>query len=242
MNGVHDMGGMHGFGPVRPEPGEPRFHAPWEARALGLTLAMGATGAWNLDQTRQARESLPAARYLSASYYEIWILALERLLRERGLIGTDELADGRPRAPARPLPRVLRAAEVDAVLARGAPTARPAVTAARFAVGDLVRTRQRHPAGHTRVPRYARGRVGVVEQLHGAHVFAEAHAASPPGGAFDEAPQWLYTVRFDGRELWGEDAEPGTSLSIDAWEATLEPASEETGAVMAGAGLRETPA
>ena len=113
---------------------------------------------------------------------------------------------------------------------------------ARFAVGDLVRTRQRHPAGHTRVPRYARGRAGVVEQLHGAHVFAEAHAASPPGGAFDEAPQWLYTVRFDGRELWGEDAEPGTSLSIDAWEATLEPASEETGAGTGGAGLQETPA
>lgn len=242
MNGVHDMGGMHGFGPVRPEAAEPRFHAPWEARALGLTLAMGATGAWNLDQTRHTRESLPAARYLSASYYEIWILALERLLRERGLLGADELADGRPRAPARPLPRVLRATEVDAVLARGAPTARTAATAARFAVGDLVRTRQRHPAGHTRVPRYARGRVGVVEQLHGAHVFAEAHAASPPGGAFDEAPQWLYTVRFDGRELWGEDAEPGTSLSIDAWEATLEPASEETGAGTGGAGLRETPA
>lgn len=224
MNGVHDMGGMHGFGPVRLEPGEPRFHAPWEARALGLTLALGATGAWNLDQTRHARESLPAARYLAASYYEIWILALERLLRERGLASADELAEGRPRAPARPLPRVLRAADVEAVLARGAPTARPAAGAPRFAVGDRVRTRQRHPAGHTRVPRYARGRLGVVEHLHGAHVFAEAHAASPPGAPFDEAPQWLYTVRFDGRELWGEEAEPDTSLSIDAWESTLEPA------------------
>lgn len=225
MNGVHDMGGMHGFGPIQPEPDVPRFHAPWEARALGLTLAMGASGAWNLDQTRRARESLPAARYLAASYYEIWILALEHLLRERGLASGEELSEGRPSAPARPLPRVLRAADVDAVLARGAPTARPADTAPRYAVGDRVRARQRHPAGHTRVPRYARGRLGVIEHLHGVHVFAETHAASPPGTPFDEAPQWLYTVRFDGRELWGDDAEPGTSLSIDAWESTLEPAS-----------------
>jgi nitrile hydratase beta subunit len=226
MNGLHDMGGMHGFGAVRPEPGEPRFHAPWEARALGLTLAMGATGAWNLDQTRHARESLPPARYLTASYYGIWILALQQLLRQRGLASEAELADGQPRAAARTLPRVLRAGDVDAVLARGAPTERPAPAAPRFAVGDRVRTRNRHPAGHTRVPRYARGRCGVVERLHGAHVFAETHAVSPPWAAFDEAAQWLYTVRFDGRELWGDDAEPGLRLSIDAWESTLEPAPE----------------
>jgi nitrile hydratase len=226
MNGAHDMGGMHGFGRVQPEPGEPHFHAPWEARALGLTLAMGATGAWNLDQTRRARESLPPARYLGASYYEIWILALEQLLRERGLASAEELADGRLRSPARPLPRVLGAADVDAVLARGSPTARSAATAPRFAAGDRVRALNRHPAGHTRVPRYARGRCGVVECLHGLHVFPERHAASAPGAPFDEAPQWLYTVRFDGRELWGDDAEPDTSLSIDAWESTLEPAPE----------------
>jgi nitrile hydratase beta subunit len=226
MNGVHDMGGMHGFGAVQPKPDEAHFHAAWEARALGLTLALGASGAWNLDQTRHARESLPPARYLSASYYGIWVLALQQLMRERGLATTEELADGRRREPARALPRVLRATDVDAVLARGAPTARTAVTEPRFAVGDRVVTRNRHPAGHTRVPRYARGRVGVVERLHGAHVFAEAHAASPPGAAFDEAPQWLYTVRFDGRELWGDDAEPGLQLSIDAWESTLEAAPE----------------
>jgi nitrile hydratase len=89
-----------------------------------------------------------------------------------------------------------------------------------------VRALNRHPAGHTRVPRYARGRCGVVECLHGLHVFPERHAASAPGAPFDEAPQWLYTVRFDGRELWGDDAEPDTSLSIDAWESTLEPAPE----------------
>ena len=225
MNGVHDMGGMHGFGPVQPETGTAKFHAPWERRALGLTLAMGATGAWNLDQARRARESLPAARYLAASYYEIWILGMQSLLLERGLVSAEELASGRaagttPSTP--PVPRVLRAGAVDAVLARGAPTERPATAPARFAVGDQVRTVNRHPAGHHRVPRYARGRRGVIEHVHGCHVFADAHAASPPGAPFDEAPQWLYTVRFEGAELWGDDAEPGLSLSIDAWESTLE--------------------
>jgi nitrile hydratase beta subunit len=225
MNGVHDMGGMHGFGPVQPETETAKFHAPWERRALGLTLAMGATGAWNLDQARRARESLPAARYLAASYYEIWILGMQSLLLERGLVSAEELATGRaagttPSTP--PVPRVLRAGAVDAVLARGAPTERPATASARFAVGDQVRTVNRHPAGHHRVPRYARGRRGVVEHVHGCHVFADAHAASPPGAPFDEAPQWLYTVRFEGAELWGDDAEPGLSLSIDAWESTLE--------------------
>ena len=222
MNGVHDMGGMHGFGPVLPETGTEKFHAPWERRALGLTLAMGATGAWNLDQARRARESLPAARYLAASYYEIWIRGMESLLLERGLVSAEELASGRATGTPPPVPRVLRASDVDAVLARGAPTARPAAAPARFAVGDRVRTVNRHPAGHSRVPRYARGRRGVVEHVHGTHVFADAHAASPPGTPFDEAPQWLYTVRFEGAELWGEDAEPGLRLSIDAWESTLE--------------------
>ena len=222
MNGVHDMGGMHGFGPVQPETRTEKFHAPWERRALGLTLAMGATGAWNLDQARRARESLPAARYLAASYYEIWIRGMESLLLERGLVSAEELASGRATGTPPPVPRVLRPSDVDAVLARGAPTARPAAAPARFAVGDRVRTVNRHPAGHTRVPRYARGRRGVVEHVHGTHVFADAHAASPPGEPFQEAPQWLYTVRFEGAELWGEDAEPGLRLSIDAWESTLE--------------------
>jgi nitrile hydratase subunit beta len=222
LNGVHDMGGMHGFGPVQPETGTAKFHAPWERRALGLTLAMGATGAWNLDQARRARESLPAARYLAASYYEIWILGMQSLLLERGLVSAEELASGRAASTTPSVPRVLRAGAVDAVLARGAPTERPASAPARFAVGDQVRTVNRHPAGHHRVPRYARGRRGVIEHVHGCHVFADAHAASPPSAPFDEAPQWLYTVRFEGAELWGDDAEPGLSLSIDAWESTLE--------------------
>ena len=225
MNGVHDMGGLHGFGPLPLEENEPLFHAPWERRALGLTLAIGAAGQWNIDQSRSARESLPPATYLSSPYYRIWVLGVEKLLQQRGLVTAQELAAGHALEPGRPLARVLRAEAVDAALARGTPTERPVTTPARHAVGDRVRALNRHPAGHTRLPRYVRGHVGTVVLVHGAHVFADRHAASAPGQPFDEAPQWLYTVAFDGRELWGDDAEPGTSVSVDAWESYLEPAT-----------------
>ncbi|MFO1329088.1 MAG: nitrile hydratase subunit beta [Rubrivivax sp.] len=222
MNGVHDMGGMQGYGPVRPEDPEPLFHAAWERRALGLTLAMGATGQWNIDQSRSARESLPPAVYLSSSYYEIWIRALERLMLERGLVTTDELAQGQLQEPARPVARVLAAQGVGAALARGTPTERPARAPARFGVGDRVRARNVHPQGHTRLPRYVRGHVGTVTLVHGGHVFADRHAASAPGQPFDDRPEWLYTVAFDGQALWGASAEPGTLVSVDAWEPYLE--------------------
>jgi nitrile hydratase len=225
MNGVHDMGGLHSFGPVQLEADEPLFHAPWERRALGLTLAIGATGQWNIDQSRSARESLPPATYLGSSYYRIWILALERLMVRRGLVTEHELAAGHLQTPALPLARVLRAEAVDAALARGTPTERKTTAPARFAVGDRVRALNCHPAGHTRLPRYVRGQVGTVVLVHGAHVFADRHAASAPGQPFDESPQWLYTVAFDGQALWGEDAEPDLRVSVDAWESYLEPAA-----------------
>jgi nitrile hydratase len=225
MNGVHDMGGLHGFGPVRPDDaGAPLFHASWERRALGLTLAMGATGEWNIDQSRAARESLPPATYLGASYYAIWTLALEKLLLARGLVQADELAAGRRLHAALPVARVLPADGVAAALARGTPTARLPPAPARFAPGQRVRALNIHPQGHTRLPRYVRGHVGEVTDVHGAHVFADRHAASPPGQPFDEAPTWLYTVAFDGAELWGADAEAGTRISVDAWEPYLEAA------------------
>ncbi len=224
MNGVHDMGGLHGFGAVHPDPAEALFHAPWERRALALTLAMGATGQWNIDQSRSARESLPPATYLASSYYRIWILGLERLMLDRGLVSADELAAGRALHPPRPLPRVLRADAVAGVLARGAPTQRQPMAPARFSVGDRVRARNLHPPGHTRLPRYVRGRVGEVVLVHGAHVFADRHAATAPGQPFDEQPNWLYTVSFAASALWGEDAEASTQVSVDAWEPYLEAA------------------
>jgi nitrile hydratase len=227
MNGVHDMGGMHGFGAVQPGVSDPLFHAPWERRAFGLTLAMGATGQWNIDQSRSARESLPAATYLGAGYYGIWLRGLESLMLARGLVTPDELAAGHAQVPALPVARVLRPDAVAAALARGTPTERAPTRAARFAPGQPVRAANRHPAGHTRLPRYVRGHVGTVLRVHGVHVFADRHAASAPGAPFDESPQWLYAVAFDGSELWGADAEPGLQVVVDAWEPCLEPVSRE---------------
>ena len=217
-----DLGGQSGHGPIAPEPEHERFHAAWEPRALALTLAMGATGSWNIDMSRAARETLPD--YARLSYYQIWLAALQRLLQERGLVQAEELAAGQPLHPARALARVLRAADVPRVLATGSPTQRPAESAGTpspaFAVGQRVRTRSTPVAHHTRLPGYVRGRVGTVQALHGAHVFADTHAHGQ-----GEQPQWLYTVAFNGAELWGaQGTEPCLTVSIDAWEPYLEAA------------------
>lgn len=223
MNGVHDMGGLQGFGPVLPEQDEPLFHAQWEKRALAITLAMGAGGQWNIDQSRAARESLPPATYLGSSYYEIWIRALEHLMHSRGLVTPDELRIGiAATTPATPF-RTLHADSVDAGLARGSPTGREVGQAARFAIGDRVLARNMHPIGHTRLPRYVRGHAGTVARVHGAHVFADSHATKTLA-PFDEDPQWLYTVVFDAQELWGAQADASAQISVDAWEPYLEPA------------------
>jgi nitrile hydratase len=219
MNGVHDMGGMHGFGPVVPEPNEPPFHAPWEKRAFALTLAMGMPGGWNLDMSRFARESMPPAEYLASSYYEIWIAGLQTLMQQRGLISKEEIEQGHAQGAAKPVARILTAADVEQVLYRGGPTGRDTKTSARFAKGDRVRMKNINPPTHTRLPRYVRGHLGTIDLVHGAHVFADSHARGE-----GENPQWLYTVRFDGRELWGADADPTVSVSVDAWEPYLEPA------------------
>jgi len=219
MNGVQDMGGMMAFGPVEPEADEPPFHAEWEGRVFGLALAAAATGAWNLDMGRHARESLPPAEYLSSTYYAIWLSGLERLVVKCGLLSEAELAAGTPLEPAKPQQRVLTAEMVPKIPLGGGgmPTLRPIDAPARFSIGDAVVTRNLHPKGHTRLPGYTRGKRGVIERVHGAHVFADAHAAG-----LGEAPQWLYTVRFCGTEIWGEDADPTLSTSIEAWESYLD--------------------
>ncbi|HYL02599.1 MAG TPA: nitrile hydratase subunit beta [Steroidobacteraceae bacterium] len=211
-----DLGGQAGYGPVVPEPEGELFHAPWEPQVLAITLAMGATGAWNIDMSRSARESL--ADYAALSYYQIWLKGLERLLRDRALVHPEEIAAARVLYPG-PLPgRVLQTADVPALLARGAPTARRASAPARFAIGEWVRTRAARPDHHTRLPGYARGKIGSIERVHGAHVFADANAQG-----LGEQPRWLYTVAFEGRELWGERSAAGIIVSIDAWEPYLEP-------------------
>jgi nitrile hydratase beta subunit len=220
VNGPHDLGGAHGFGPVVPEPDEPVFHAEWERRVLALTLAAGSAGSWNLDQARFARESIPPARYLASSYYEIWLAGLERLLVEQGLITNEELGRGEADGPAQSGGRRLAAADVARALAsRRGSTERPADGEPRFGAGDAVRARVMHPAGHTRLPRYVRGRAGVVDAVRGRHVYPDHHAHG-----LGEDPQWLYTVVFDGPELWGADTDPTVSVSIDAFEPYLVPA------------------
>ena len=217
MNGVHDMGGMHGFGTVEPEPDEPPFHADWEGRVLAMQRAMRHTRSWKIDMSRDAQERLPAQVYLAASYYQRWALGIEKNALERGLIDADEVAAGHALRPGRPVRRMTKD-DLGGAFTRGS-FSRPTATTARFKPGERVRTRNIHPRSHTRLPRYARGHVGLVEAVRGCHVFPDAVVA---GG--DENPQWLYTVVFEGRELWGESADPTLRVSVEAFEPYLEPA------------------
>jgi nitrile hydratase beta subunit len=216
VNGIHDMGGMHGFGPVAPERDEPVFHDDWEGRALALNRAMGYARLWSIDESRAAIEELPADVYLTRTYYQKWLLRLEQLLIARGLVDADEMAAGRSLRPGKPLPRKLEAASVAAALTRGSYGREPRAPA-RFKAGDRVRTHNINPATHTRLPRYARGRIGTIECVRGCHVFPDSVAIGQ-----GENPQWLYTLRFDGRELWGEGCDPNLKVSIEAFEPYLE--------------------
>ncbi len=212
MNGIQDLGGMHCFGEVVPEENEPVFHADWEARTLALTLATGALGGWNIDQSRSARESLPPGVYLSSSYYRIWFEALERSIAAAGLL------DGSHDGTARSWPRIADA------LATGTSYARDPATAARYAVGDRVRTRMIHPAGHTRLPRYARAQPGTIVRVHGAFVYPD-RSAVPIGHHPDPTPEWMYTVEITGTDLWGPESDPTVSVCLEVWEPYLEPMS-----------------
>ena len=209
-----DLGGQRGHGTVVPEPEGELFHAEWEPRAFALTLAMGATRAWNLDMSRAARETLP--EYSTLSYYEIWVAGLQRLLQERGMLDDAEIVAARALLPPVAVSRVLAAANVESVLAAGAPTARPATMAPRWHVGDRVRAVSEVSIHHTRLPGYVRGKCGVIERAHGMHVFADAHAQG-----LGEQQQWLYTVSFTAIDLW-PDAAPGHTVAVDAWEPYLE--------------------
>jgi nitrile hydratase len=218
MNDVHDMGGIRGFGPVLPEANEPPFHAKWEGRVLAMQRATGYLGLWTIDASRAAIETLPPDIYLAASYYEKWALGVEKCLIEHDLVGADEIAAGHSLRPGKKLARKLMAADIDTKLKRGAYD-RPAPAPARFAPGNLVRAKNLNPSTHTRLPRYARGHLGMIEAIRGCHVFPDTAAIGQ-----GENPHWLYTVVFAGRELWGDAADPNLKVSVEAWEPYLEPA------------------
>jgi len=219
MNGVHDMGGMQGFGKVEPEADEPAFHEPWEGRVLALNRAMGFSGVWTIDTGRATRETLPAHVYLASSYYEKWALGLEQLLIDHGLVGAEEFEAGRSLHPGKPLERKVTAANYKVVLGRRS-FARPTNAPAQFKLGDRVRMKDINPPTHTRLPRYVRGRIGSVVLVHGCHVYPDTVAIGQ-----GEQPQWLYTVRFDGRDLWGPDCDPTVTVSVDAFEPYMEHAA-----------------
>jgi len=217
MNGGQDLGGTHGHGPVKPEPNEPVFHGEWEKRAFALTLAMGMPGGWNIDMSRFARENRPPNQYLDMTYYQIWLDGLITLMKERGFVSEDEIAAGRSLHKPKKVERILSSTDVEKTLHRGGPTERDTNTKPAFAVGDRIRAKNINPVTHTRLPRYVRGRVGTIERVLGCHVFPDSNAEGK-----GEDPKWLYTVRFDGRELFGENADPTTKVSVDAWEPYLE--------------------
>ncbi len=222
MNGAHDLGGMHGLGRINAEPEakEPVFHADWEKRVFGLVRAVGALRKWSSDMARHARERQHPVDYLGHSYYENWLAGLEKLLVESGLATAEELASGKASQVTDEAlrKRVLQAKEVAAVEARGSPVAMPADAPPCFRPGDRVRARNRHPVGHTREPRYVRGRVGVIQEHHGAHVFPDLSAQGVRVG------RHLYCVRFEASELWGENANGKSAVYVDLWEDYLEPA------------------
>ncbi len=216
MNSVHDMGGMHGLGPLVPERNEPVWHAPWEARAYALSSAIGAWGRWPGDASRQQIERMPAAEYLRVSYYEKWMYGLVENAIRHGLITRDEAETGRANPAAPKLTPPLTAEQVPGVMARGAPKTRSVERQPIFRVGDAIRTRNIHPLTHTRLPRYARDKPGVIIALHGAHVFPDSNALFQ-----GENAQPLYTVKFRARDLWGEAANPHDTVCIDLWEDYL---------------------
>lgn len=225
MNGIHDLGGMHGFGPVEPETGEPVFHHEWERRTFALTIAAGCLGRWNLDMSRHSREKMPPVVYLATSYYEHWLWGLERLLGQTGLLTREEI-EARTRDPhstlgaVSPGPlRVLEPADVQRALRdpRGAKV--DAEIPPRFKPGDPVRTRNVNLAGHTRLPRYCRGRQGVVNCEQGVWVFPDTHSAGQ-----GRNPQHVYSVRFAAPEIWGPGASPRDSIYVDLWEDYLDAA------------------
>jgi nitrile hydratase len=220
MNGIHDMGGMHGLGPVTPEDHEPVFHHPWEGRVYGLSRVVRFGGRWNLDAFRYAQEQTPPEEYLRLSYYERWLRALTNQLLETGVVTQEELASGKAVAQGTALPR-LGVAEVQASLAPGGGRsfAPLKMTEAKFAAGQRVLAKRMAPVGHTRLPRYVRGRQGTIERQLGVFNLPDVSAASG-----EARPQPVYSVRFEAAELWGADAAPRSAVYVDCWEDYLEAA------------------
>jgi nitrile hydratase subunit beta len=219
MNGIHDMGGMQGMGSIEREKNEPVFHARWESRVFALRRAMRPWPKFNGKSNRYHIELIPPEEQLRLSYHAKFVVSFSELLVEGGFVTTEDILKGKP---ARRLPKTvppLKAEQVPDFIAKGAPSRRNVVVVPMFTVGQAVRGRNINPIGHTRLPRYARGRVGTVDRDHGVFIFPDTNVAG-----LGEKPQHVYSVRFAARELWGEQASPRDSVYIDMWDDYLEPA------------------
>ncbi len=211
------MGGMHGMGRLQPEGNEPVFHHRWEARVFGMVRAMGAFGRWNIDASRHQRELIPAAEQLRMTYYERWLAGLGELLIRHGFLSSQELATGTSQPDAIKLTPALPAAKVPALISNGSPASRPSARAPRFRPGQGVRARNVNPSGHTRLPRYVRGKLGRIDRVQGVFVLPDTNAHF-----LGESPQHVYSVRFEARELWGDVAAPRDAVYLDLWEDYLD--------------------
>jgi nitrile hydratase beta subunit len=218
MNGVHDVGGMHGYGPINPEPNEPVFHASWEGRVLAMNLAMAAWGKFVADNRRYVRELIPPAEQLAISYYEKWFRGLIMNMLNANLVTQTEVDTGMAARGAAKETPPLTAARVPVFWSNGAPKIRNVPSTPNFRTGQRVRAKNINPLGHTRLPRYARGKIGMVTRDYGIFVFPDTNAEFK-----GEKPQHLYSVRFAARELWGETAKPKDTVMIDMWDDYLEP-------------------
>jgi nitrile hydratase subunit beta len=216
MNSVHDMGGMHGMGPIEHEKNEPVFHAVWEGRVYAMNRSLGAWHKWNINEWRHHIEQIAPADYLRMSYYEKWLTAMERRVVQYGFVTREELESGKA-APGsvKATPAFTKAmAGVDN---RQIPSAREPSIAPLFRVGQRVRVRNMNPVGHTRLPRYARGKAGEIHRDHGVYQFPDTSAQG-----LGDKRQHVYAVRFTARELWGESASPRDFIQIDLWDDYLE--------------------
>ncbi len=217
MNGIHDMGGMQDMGPVRPEKNEPVFHAPWEGRMFAIDLAFD--GDWPGSSGRYQRELIPPAEYLRVSYYEKWYTGFTELLVNYGFLTREELDSGKAAGPAKKKGHVMTGVEVAQTIAAGWPSSSDVPAQPHFLAGQRVRARNMNPVSHTRLPRYARGKIGMVVQDHGVFVFPDASVQG-----LGKKPQHVYTVRFAARELWGDQLSARDAVYVAMWDDYLEPA------------------
>ncbi|MEM7540051.1 MAG: nitrile hydratase subunit beta [Pseudomonadota bacterium] len=222
MNGIHDMGGMEGMGPLEIEKNEPVFHHDWEKRVMGMFPTTFAAGGYNLDEFRHAIERMGALEYLDSSYYEHWLHAFETVLVANGLISADELSTGKADPNAEKIEPALAPEAVPKIVSHGASARIDIDAKPKFKEGDMVIVKNINPSGHTRLPRYVRDKLGCIDKDHGVFVFPDSSAHGK-----GEKPQHCYSVYFSAQEVWGAGASANDSIFVDLWDDYLVSARDD---------------